>query len=58
MSTKEVVFKKDIRIGIFEKELGLEPGSIRNPDGTAARRDKKIVTLKKEYAEARKKFRK
>ena len=36
----------DITIGNLEKKLGLEPGSIRNPDGTDARSDKKLKTLR------------
>lgn len=58
MSTKERAVRKDIRVGALEKQLGLEPGSIRNPDGTDARSDKKLETLRKEYADAKKNFRK
>jgi len=58
MSTKERAVRKDIRIGALEKKLGLEAGSIRNPDGTDARSDKKLETLKKEYEDAKKNFRK
>jgi hypothetical protein len=39
----------DIRIGALEKKLGLAPGAIRNPDGSKARSDKKLDTLRKEY---------
>ncbi len=36
-------------IGNLEKKLGLEPGSIRNPDGSDARSDKKLKTLRKDF---------
>lgn len=45
--------RSDIKIGNLEKRLGLDPGSIRNPDGTDARSDKKLGTLRKEFADAR-----
>lgn len=48
--SKERQFRGDITIGNLEKKLGLEPGSIRNPDGSDARSDKKLKTLRKEYA--------
>lgn len=58
MGTKQRAIRKDIRIGSLEKKLGLEPGSIRNPDGTDARSDKKLGTLREEYAKAKKHFKK
>ena len=45
--------RSDIRVGNLEKRLGLDPGSIRNPDGTDARSDKKLGTLRKEFAGAK-----
>lgn len=41
--------RSDIKIGNLEKKLGLEPGAIRNPDGTDARSDKKLGTLRKQF---------
>jgi hypothetical protein len=41
--------RADIRIGNLEKKLGLASGAIRNPDGTDARADKKLGTLRREY---------
>lgn len=38
----------DARVGNVEKRLGLKPGTIRNPDGSDARSDKRIDTLRKE----------
>lgn len=46
MPTKD---RADIRIGKLEKKLGLGKGAIRNPDGTDARSDKKLGTLREEY---------
>jgi hypothetical protein len=40
--------RSDIRIGTLEKKLGLKPGAIRNADGTDARSDKRLGTLRKE----------
>lgn len=45
--------RSDIRVGNLERKLGLEPGSIRNPDGTDARSNKKLATLRKEFTEAK-----
>jgi len=45
--------RSDIRVGSLEERLGLDPGSIRNPDGTDARSDKKLGTLRKEFADAK-----
>ena len=45
--------RSDISVGNLEKRLGLDPGSIRNPDGTDARSDKKLGTLRKEFADAK-----
>ncbi len=41
--------RSDIRIGTLEKKLGLGEGSIKNPNGSNARSDKKLSTLRKEY---------
>lgn len=41
--------RADIRIGNLEKKLGLGSGAIRNPDGTDARANKKLGTLRREY---------
>lgn len=41
--------RSDIKIGNLEKKLGLENGAIRNPNGTDARSDKQLGTLRKEY---------
>jgi len=38
----------DARVGNVEKRLGLKPGTIRNPDGSDARSDKRLDTLRKE----------
>ena len=56
--TMERKIRKDIKIGNLEEKLGLKPGSIRNPDGSDARSDKKLDTLRKEYEEAKKKRKK
>jgi hypothetical protein len=45
--------RSDLRVGSAEKELHLPPGSIRNPDGTDARSDKKIGTITKEAKKKR-----
>jgi hypothetical protein len=45
--------RADIKVGNLEKKLGLEAGAIRNPDGSDARSDKKLGTLRKEYEEAK-----
>ena len=45
--------RSDILVGNLEKKLGLEPGAIRNPDGSDARSNKKLVTLQKEYSKAK-----
>lgn len=41
--------RSDIKIGNLEKKLGLAKGAIRNPDGSDARSDKRLGTLRKEY---------
>lgn len=46
--------RKDITVGGLEKKLKVAPGTIRNPDGTDARSDKKLETLQKESAKAKK----
>lgn len=40
--------RSDCTVGTFEKKEGLPPGSIRNSDGTDARSDKLIRTMRKE----------
>lgn len=44
--------RSDATVGSIEKKLGVAPGTIRNPDGTDARSDKKLGTLRKEAAAA------
>ncbi len=45
--------RSDILVGNLEKKLGLEPGAIRNPDGSDARSNKKLDTLRKEFKKAK-----
>lgn len=45
--------RSDIKVGTLEKKLGLAPGAIRNPDGTDARSDKKLGTLRIEFANSK-----
>lgn len=40
--------RSDIKVGNLERKLGLKPGAIRNVDGSDARSDKKLGTLRKE----------
>jgi hypothetical protein len=40
--------RSDSTVGAFEKKEGLPPGSIRNRDGSDARSDKLIGTVRKE----------
>lgn len=40
--------RSDKRVGKLEKDLGLPPGTVRNPDGRDARSDKKVGTIRKE----------
>jgi len=40
--------RSDIKVGTLEKKLGLKPGAIRNADGSDARSDKRLGTLRKE----------
>jgi hypothetical protein len=49
LMTKSRKIRSDIRVGSLEKKLGLEAGAIRNPDGSDARSDKKLSTLRKEF---------
>ncbi|MGI6340489.1 MAG: hypothetical protein ACOXZV_14085 [Bacteroidales bacterium] len=49
MPNKSRKVRGDMTIGNLEKKLGLEPGSIRNPDGSDARSDKKLKTLRKDF---------
>ena len=37
----------DKRVGKLEKDLGLPPGTVRNPSGRDTRSDKKIGTIRK-----------
>jgi hypothetical protein len=46
--------RSDSTVKTAEKRLGLKDG-IKNPDGSNARGDKKIGTLRKEYAKKGKK---
>jgi hypothetical protein len=48
MSTKPRKTRSDQKVGNFEKEHGLPPGSIRNPDGRDTRSDKKVGTVRKQ----------
>lgn len=50
--------RSDIRIGNLEKKLGLGPGAIKNPDGSDARSDKKLKTLRSDFDKATKPVRK
>ena len=45
--------RSDCRVGTFEKTKGLPAGSVRNPDGRAARSDKKIGTLRKDFKKSK-----
>ena len=40
--------RSDSTVGAFEKNQGLPPGTIRNPDGRDTRSDKLIGTIRKE----------
>ena len=40
--------RSDCLVGNYEKKKGLEPGTVRNVDGSNARSDKKIGTLREE----------
>ncbi len=55
MSAKIKKTRGDIKVGNLEKKLGLEPGSIRNPDGSDARSDKRLKTLREEFKKAKSK---
>ena len=55
MAKKSRKIRSDITIGKLEKKLGLSEGSIKNPNGTNARSDKKLSTLRNDYAKAKKK---
>lgn len=50
--------RSDIKVGNLEKKLGLGPGAIKNPDGTDARSDKKLKTLRTDFDKAAKPSRK
>jgi hypothetical protein len=47
--------RSDIKVGNLEKKLGVAPGTITNPDGSDARSDKKLGTLRKQFATTKKK---
>lgn len=40
--------RSDKRVGKLEEDLGLPPGTVRNPSGRDTRSDKKIGTIRKE----------
>jgi hypothetical protein len=42
--------RSDKRVGKLEKDLGLPPGTVRNPNGRDTRSDKKIGTIRKEQS--------
>jgi len=46
--------RRDIKVGTLEKRLGLKAGAIRNPDGSDARSDKRLGTLRKQQARVKK----
>jgi hypothetical protein len=47
MSSRKV--RSDIKVGNLEKKLGLTPGAIRNPNGSDARSDKKLGSLRRDF---------
>jgi len=47
--------RSDIKVGNLEKKLGVQPGTIRNPDGRDTRSDKKLGTIRKESEKLKKK---
>ncbi len=49
--------RSDSTVGAFEKNHGLPPGTIRNPDGRKTRSDKTIGTIRKEYEKSKKELR-
>jgi hypothetical protein len=57
MANKLRKVRGDMKIGNLEKKLGLEPGSIRNPDGSDARSDKKLKTLREDFERSKNKGR-
>lgn len=40
--------RSDCTVGTAERNLGLPPGTFRNPDGRDTRSDKKIKTIREE----------
>jgi hypothetical protein len=46
--------RSDIKVGTLEKRLGVKPGTIRNADGSDARSDKRLGTLRKELLKIKK----
>ena len=42
----------DITIGNLEKQLNLQIGTIKNPDGTTPDKNKRLSTLRKEFKKA------
>lgn len=47
--------RSDCTVGAFEKKVGVPAGTMRNPDGTDSRSDKKIGTVRKEIVKNSKK---
>lgn len=41
--------RSDAKVGTAEKTRGLPPGSLVNPDGSDARSDQRIGTLRKKF---------
>lgn len=47
--------RSDCTVGSLEKNLGILPGSFRNPNGRDTRSDKLLGTLRKEFEKSQKK---
>lgn len=43
--------RDDCRVGTYERKHGLPKGTIRNPNGRKARKDKTLRTLRRETGE-------
>ncbi|MDB5240804.1 MAG: hypothetical protein JWP57_1429 [Spirosoma sp.] len=43
--------RKDIQVGNLEKKKDLQPGTIRNTDGSDSRSGKELGTLQSEYGQ-------
>ncbi len=54
MAEKKRQVRSDKQVGNLEKDLGLPPGTIRNPDGRDTRSDKLVGTLREEQEKKRK----